>query len=233
MLDSVPHPTSSDRVRSRCTATAAQAPGRVHGIGARVRGRESLLGRGNPDTSSAFHMAAAMAIPRFESGTTPLTGGISCLDDVGRSGGRHSEPMSEALDGNSIGGLLIDVFGADMTAASSTCGTCGAVRSVAELVVYQRAPGIVVRCRTCGNILMVFVQAHSVTCVDLAGLASLSQTEPVLPKSGTRGGHCARTSEQESAEKMSTPNEGAMMQAPQGQMHPGGHLYMQTNEVRN
>ena len=48
--------------------------------------------------------------------------------------------MSEALDGNSIAGLLIDVFGADMTAASST--PCGTVRPVAELVVYRRAPGI-------------------------------------------------------------------------------------------
>lgn len=88
--------------------------------------------------------------------------------------------MAEALDGNSIGGLLIDVFGADMTAASSTCGTCGAVRPVAELVVYGRAPGTVVRCRTCGSVLMVFVQAHGVTCVDVAGLASSSQIGPVL-----------------------------------------------------
>lgn len=88
--------------------------------------------------------------------------------------------MAEALDGNSIGGLLIDVFGADMTAASSTCGTCGAVRPVAELVVYGRAPGTVVRCRTCGSVLMVFVQAHGITCVDVAGLASSSQIGPVL-----------------------------------------------------
>jgi hypothetical protein len=88
--------------------------------------------------------------------------------------------MLEALDGNAIGGLLIDVFGADMTAASSTCGTCGAVRPVAELVVYRRAPGTVVRCRTCGSILMVYVTVRGLTCVDLAGLASLSQAGLVL-----------------------------------------------------
>jgi hypothetical protein len=46
----------------------------------------------------------------------------------------------DAVDGNAIGGLLIDVFGAEMTAASSTCATCGATRPVAELVVYRRAP---------------------------------------------------------------------------------------------
>ena len=81
----------------------------------------------------------------------------------------------DALDGNAIGGLLIDVFGTEMTDASSTCATCGAIRPVAELVVYRRAPGTVVRCRTCGSVLMVFVKAHGVTGVDLSGLASLSQ----------------------------------------------------------
>ena len=79
------------------------------------------------------------------------------------------------VDGNAIGGLLIDVFGTEMTAANSICGTCGTSRPVAELVVYRRAPGTVVRCRTCGSVLMVFVKVHGVTCVDLDGLASLSQ----------------------------------------------------------
>ena len=32
----------------------------------------------------------------------------------------------EALDGNAIGGLLHDVFGAEMTAAQGTCAACGA-----------------------------------------------------------------------------------------------------------
>ncbi len=86
----------------------------------------------------------------------------------------------DAVDGNAIGGLLIDVFGTEMTAANSTCGTCGTCRPVAELVVYRRAPGTVVRCRTCGSVLMVFVKAHDVTCVDLAGLASLGQNETGL-----------------------------------------------------
>jgi uncharacterized Zn finger protein len=90
----------------------------------------------------------------------------------------------DAVDGNAIGGLLIDVFGAEMTAANSTCRICGASRSVAELVVYQRAPGTVVRCRTCGSVLMVFVKAHGVTCVDLDGLASLGQSETGLTRAG-------------------------------------------------
>jgi hypothetical protein len=81
----------------------------------------------------------------------------------------------DAVDGNAIGGLLIDVFGAEMTAAGSTCATCGATRPVAELVVYRQAPGTVVRCRTCDSVLMVFVTRQGVTSVDLTGLAGLGQ----------------------------------------------------------
>ncbi len=82
----------------------------------------------------------------------------------------------DAVDGNAIGGLLIDVFGADMTAAGTICAACGATRPVAELVVYRWAPGTVVRCRTCGAVLMVFVKAHGVIGVDLSGLANMEQS---------------------------------------------------------
>jgi len=81
----------------------------------------------------------------------------------------------EALDGNSIGGLLIDVFGAEMTAVIGTCGTCGDTGPVAELVVYRQAPGTVARCRVCGAILMVFVKVRSMTCVDLTGMARMDR----------------------------------------------------------
>lgn len=78
------------------------------------------------------------------------------------------------LDGNAIGGLLMSLFGTDMTAAAATCGFCGTVAQVAELAVYQSDLGTVVRCRTCDGVLMVFVEVRGVTCVDLEGLASLS-----------------------------------------------------------
>jgi hypothetical protein len=79
----------------------------------------------------------------------------------------------EAVDGNAIGGLLLEVFGTEMTDAPTVCASCGDARQVAELVVYLRGPGTVVRCRSCGNVLMVFVTIHDRTCVDLMGLASL------------------------------------------------------------
>ena len=78
------------------------------------------------------------------------------------------------LDGNAIGGLLASVFGAEMTTAVGTCGSCGAVTMVAELPVYLTEIGTVVRCRSCESVLMVFVSVRGITCVDLMGLASLS-----------------------------------------------------------
>jgi hypothetical protein len=74
----------------------------------------------------------------------------------------------EPLDGNAIAGLMADVFGAEMTTAASVCQHCGAGRPVAQLVVYKRAPGTVVRCRSCCNVVMVFAEVRGVVCADLS-----------------------------------------------------------------
>jgi hypothetical protein len=79
----------------------------------------------------------------------------------------------EALDGNAIGGLLLEVFGAEMTTATGVCKHCGASAQVAELVVYLEAPGTVVRCRSCESVVMVVVEVRGTRCVDLRGLATL------------------------------------------------------------
>jgi hypothetical protein len=85
------------------------------------------------------------------------------------------EPLEErALDGNAIGGVMLEVFGTEMTTAVGVCAHCGAVAQVAELAVYRPELGTVVRCRTCFAVLMVFVQMRGITCVDLQGLASLT-----------------------------------------------------------
>ena len=77
------------------------------------------------------------------------------------------------LDGNAIGGLLLEVFGTDMTDAEATCATCGAVGPLAETAVYLRGPGTVVRCRSCSGMLMVISRIRGVSCVDLTGLTTL------------------------------------------------------------
>jgi Family of unknown function (DUF6510) len=79
----------------------------------------------------------------------------------------------DVLDGNAIGGLLHEVFGTEMTAATATCASCGATGPVALFSVFRRAPGTVARCRVCSAVLMVIVHAHDMNCVDLRGLARL------------------------------------------------------------
>ena len=79
----------------------------------------------------------------------------------------------DALDGNAIAGLLYSIYGEEMTTATGICAGCGASAPVAELRVYTRAPGVVVRCSSCGSVLMVLVEARGVTCVDALGLAAL------------------------------------------------------------
>ena len=84
----------------------------------------------------------------------------------------------EALDGNAIGGLLLDVFGVEMTTARGVCAHCGAAGELATLVVYLQAPGTVARCRSCGEVVAVIVDRRGVKCVDLSGLAALEWPEP-------------------------------------------------------
>lgn len=85
-----------------------------------------------------------------------------------------SETVQSRLDGNAIGGILLDIFGVEMTVAESVCGSCGSVRAVAELHVYVRAPGTVVRCPGCEAVLMRIVRGPGRTWLDLSGLRTLA-----------------------------------------------------------
>jgi hypothetical protein len=47
---------------------------------------------------------------------------------------------------------------------------------VAECTVYLGGPGAVVRCRTCGGVLLVVVEIRGARCVDSRGLSRLTVT---------------------------------------------------------
>ncbi len=81
----------------------------------------------------------------------------------------------QAVDGNAIAGELFELFGTDMTTAAFACTHCGARGQVAELRVYPRAPGTVVRCRACWNVVMVLVSIHGETRAHVNGLELTSQ----------------------------------------------------------
>ena len=63
----------------------------------------------------------------------------------------------EALDGNAIAGELCELYGTDMTMARGTCAHCGTESVIAELRVYGRPPGEVVRCPHCAGVVIVLV----------------------------------------------------------------------------
>jgi hypothetical protein len=78
----------------------------------------------------------------------------------------------DRLDGNAIGGVMLELFGAELTASPCVCGGCGAREELARLDVYLGA-GIVVRCHHCGNVMIRIVQSPQQTWLDLSGTASL------------------------------------------------------------
>lgn len=79
------------------------------------------------------------------------------------------------LDGNAIAGELFDIFGEEMTTATGTCASCGSTRLLGELAVYLQAPGVVARCSSCQNVIMVIVKIRGVRCVDLLGIAAVEK----------------------------------------------------------
>ncbi|MGY4653930.1 DUF6510 family protein [Mycobacterium sp. URHB0021] len=73
------------------------------------------------------------------------------------------------LDGNAAAGAFAKVLGFDVTTAIVTCAGCGRVGAFAETHIYQRAPGIVVRCQSCDHVLVRLVQTPTDVRLDPRG----------------------------------------------------------------
>lgn len=82
-----------------------------------------------------------------------------------------------ALDGNAAGGVLDSLFGAELTAATLACAHCGDVNEVARLILYARAPGLVLRCPSCTSVMVRVVQAPGRTLIDIATKAPVDTPE--------------------------------------------------------
>ena len=82
--------------------------------------------------------------------------------------------MNDApLDGNAAAGALADVFVAEMTVAVTTCAACGDARPLGELSAYLQAPGVVLRCASCGAAQVRLVRAGQRAWLDLRGVRVL------------------------------------------------------------
>jgi hypothetical protein len=54
-------------------------------------------------------------------------------------------------DGNTIAGLLEEIFATEMTSAVRTCETCGQQRAIGAHRLFHSA-GLVLRCPACGDL---------------------------------------------------------------------------------
>jgi hypothetical protein len=81
--------------------------------------------------------------------------------------------IERELDGNALAGTLEMLFGSDMTAIPGRCANCGTVNMVGAMRAYTHAPGAVVRCPACDEVVLRVVQTADATYVDARGAAYL------------------------------------------------------------
>jgi hypothetical protein len=79
------------------------------------------------------------------------------------------------LDGNAAAGVLREVFVQELTQARGACASCGTVAAMGGQLLYMfpRAPGAVLRCSSCGDVLMVLVRGGGRYRLGLRGLTWL------------------------------------------------------------
>jgi hypothetical protein len=77
------------------------------------------------------------------------------------------------LDGNAAGGLLNEMFPFEMTAAEATCGGCGAIRPIGELILYRHGMGAILRCAGCDRALIRITNIRGYYRLDLSGMSCL------------------------------------------------------------
>ena len=77
------------------------------------------------------------------------------------------------LDGNATAGALGELFAFNVTMAVTTCAHCRDTRPMAELRAYVRAPGMVLRCPSCGGVQLRLVQSTERAWLDVRGIQIL------------------------------------------------------------
>ena len=77
------------------------------------------------------------------------------------------------LDANAVAGLLQDIFGVEMTATPAECAHCGNVAEMGTLLAFTQAPGAVLRCSVCENVMLRIVQTPEAIYLDARGAVYL------------------------------------------------------------
>ena len=77
------------------------------------------------------------------------------------------------LDGNAAGGLLNELFPFEMTIAEATCGGCGAMKPLGEVMLYRHGMGAILRCADCDTAVIRITHVRGWYRLDLSGLSYL------------------------------------------------------------
>jgi hypothetical protein len=86
-----------------------------------------------------------------------------------------SNPWS---DGTALAGPFQSVLGVEVTTAIGRCTGCGRTAAMAEVRVFDHAPGLVARCPTCDQVLLRLVRGPGRAWLDLHGLTYLQLPVP-------------------------------------------------------
>jgi len=82
------------------------------------------------------------------------------------------------LDGNALAGLMQEIFGLEMTTNTAECANCGNVSEMGGLHAYTQAPGAVLRCPACEEVMLTIVQTPDAIYLDARGAAYVKLMRP-------------------------------------------------------
>ncbi len=81
-------------------------------------------------------------------------------------------------DGNALAGPVGNLFRVDVTTAIGRCTACGRTAPMAEVRVFDHAPGVIARCPACDQVLLRLVRDRGRAWLDLRGLTYLQLPVP-------------------------------------------------------
>jgi Family of unknown function (DUF6510) len=84
------------------------------------------------------------------------------------------------LDGNAAGGLLNEIFPFEMTTAEATCGGCGTMKLLGEVMCYRHGMGAILRCADCDTVLIRVTHVRGWYQLDLSGMSHLRIAEQTV-----------------------------------------------------
>jgi hypothetical protein len=83
------------------------------------------------------------------------------------------EGLYSTLDGNAAGGLLLEVFAFEATAARTTCAGCARVTPMAELRLYAVELGAILRCPSCDEAVVRIGRTPRALWLDMRGAVTV------------------------------------------------------------